>query len=113
MSYLNPQINAGLLTKIVDIGDWNMDTTASVSVAHGLNNADIRSVQVIIRNDANNARLNLASAGTYNTTSSSTAFFGGINTNIKMDRQLGGLFDSANYDATSFNRGWIVIQYIP
>ena len=43
---------SGLKTKIVELGDWNMDTTATLAVAHGLTLADIRCVTGIVRNDA-------------------------------------------------------------
>ena len=41
-----------LLTKIVEIGDWDMDATGSVTIAHGLTDEQtLRSIQCIIRDD--------------------------------------------------------------
>ena len=38
--------------KIIDIGDWNMDATNSVSVSHGISNfKKIRSIEIVIRDD--------------------------------------------------------------
>lgn len=93
--------------KILDIGDWNMDTTASVTVAHGI--ADfkkIRSIYVMIRNDADNSNSPLAING------ASSGFVSAVTgANIQLNRDVAGPFDSAAYDSTSFNRGYITIWY--
>lgn len=34
-------------------------------------------------------------------------------TNIVLERRAAALFDDIAYDATSYNRGWITIKYIP
>lgn len=97
---------AGLNTKIIDIGDWNMDTTASVNVAHGLTLSKIRTVQIMIRNDA--ATL---SQGIEGPATSVDGNWQATATNIVPVRTAGGYFDSVNFDSTSYNRGWITIQY--
>lgn len=99
-----------LKVKLIEIGDWNMDTTANVSINHGLTLAQIRSVTgVIIRDDSSfyfpigsvNGGAGLISAG-----------FGSISaTQVAIFRTTGGDFDTANYDSTGFNRGWITITY--
>lgn len=48
---LNAEQHNGLKVKVVDIGPWNMDSSDSSSVTHGLTLANIRSVNVLIRND--------------------------------------------------------------
>jgi hypothetical protein len=97
--------------KIIDIGDWNMDTTSGIQIAHGLG-ADyvkIRNVSVIIRDDANTKvyRITYPIGGTVS---------GGItfidNTNIQLTRTSGAGFDNAQFDSTSYNRGWITFEYI-
>jgi len=35
------------------------------------------------------------------------------NTNVQMERRNGTHFDGANFNATSYNRGWITIWYEP
>lgn len=97
-----------LSTKVIEIGDWNMDTTASVSIPHGLTAANIRTLNVIIRNDA---------ATTYSPSPATDDFLQfelahnyGV-TNVAINRPNGGIFDSVLYDSTGFNRGWITITY--
>jgi len=102
------------LKKIVkDIGDWDMDGTASVNVAHGLSASfiNIRSAIAMIRDDSSvsNKPLN-APAGAADTTPQGAV--GNIDsTNVNLVRLTGGDFDSVSYDSTSFNRGWVVITY--
>jgi hypothetical protein len=89
-----------------------MDTTQFVSVAHGIADyTKIRAVLVVIRNDAATLLLEIQNpAGALNGTTS-----GGITSinsvNVDLYRVTGGSFDSTNYDATSFNRGYITIIY--
>ena len=100
-----------LKKKIIDIGDWNMDTTTTVLVAHGLTatqSAAIRSVSVIIRDDGSTTTnpigitsLSLPQGGIVSVDTN----------NVQLERLAGGIFDSTSFDATSFNRGWITIEY--
>jgi len=98
--------------KIIEIGDWNMDSTASISVAHGLTLSKIMAVSAIIRNDADSTRyqvppLPVAVASFAVRISTIDA------TNVGLAREAGGFFDAnTDYDATSYNRGWLVIWYI-
>lgn len=94
--------------KIIDIGDWNMDVTATIAIAHGLNINNIREVSATIRRDDGMYSYGLNSA-------SDTALSGSISidaSNVNLTRSTGGAFDSALFDATSFNRGWVIITYI-
>jgi len=86
---------------MLDIGDWDMDTDASVNVAHGITSTTIRGFQVLIRNDDGSENHPLNDAG--------TAYFDG--TNFVLTRTGSGTFDDAAFDATSYNRGWIIIWY--
>lgn len=109
--------NTNLRTKVIQMGDWDMDATASILVTHGL--ADykkVRSVTAIIRNDADSAYYTVPSAT--NSTGTADVFFpsnaaGGVvqSTIILVNRLTGGAFDSTSYDSTSYNRGWITIVY--
>jgi hypothetical protein len=98
-------------TKIVDIGDWNMDTTSSKTVAHGVTANKIRSVSVMIRDDTDGFWLSLtgnqALGGAWDINNP-----GGGGTLIDLSRITSGPFDNASYDSTSYNRGWVVITYI-
>ena len=104
--------NAALKTKVVDIGDWDMSTatgTAAKAVAHGLTLADIRSISVTIRTDG--ATFYRDFAATNNSGTGDHDIDIGA-TNVTLTREASGLFDSTNYNSTSFNRGWITIQYV-
>jgi hypothetical protein len=95
--------------KIIEIGDWNMQTSESVFIAHHLDADKIRFVRTAIRNDANSAKypLNFSSGGT----------LAGVDgawdaTTVRLTRVSGGFFDSTDFNSNSYNRGWITIEYI-
>ncbi len=104
-----------LKVKTVQIGDWNMDTTGTVSVAHGMSATDyknIRHISAVVRNDANTEFYPLNSMN-----SASGQIRGGISkvdaTNVIMFRtvSIGYDADVPNFDSTSYNRGYITIIY--
>lgn len=97
-------------TKTINIGDWNMDADITVNVAHGLGTAwvNIRTVDVNIFNDAVTASYSI-DAGDVSANVSGLAIKN--STNIVLSRFAGGFFDSADFDATSFNRGYVTITY--
>jgi hypothetical protein len=102
--------NIKLHTEVIDIGDWNMDSNASVTVAHGLTHDNIRTVNALIRVDSDAGFLaypiDVLSSGAV---AGSWALF---ETTVQLNRITGEWFDSTNFNETSYNRGWIVIQYI-
>ena len=97
--------------KVIEIGDWDMDGTAFVDIAHGLTYSKIRAVRALIKNDDDTDRKSLDYA---------TEALGGAwgshfadSTNIRLIRFAYATgFDNAAYDATSYNRGWIIIEYV-
>lgn len=97
--------------KVIEIGDWNMDSTATVTVAHGLTMSDIRFVDVMVRNDANTACYQLSSDTTPADQNGSGAGVGVDATNVNLERILGGEFNGTDFNSTSYNRGWISIMY--
>ena len=107
----NVDFTAGLLTKIIEIGDWNMDATPTVSITHGISSgrSRIRTMAAVVRNDADEVLLNLeggsGSGGPWGSIGAIT------DTAIDLSRGSAGPFDSVLYDATSYNRGWLTIQY--
>ncbi len=111
---LNNLKTGGLLTKVIDIGDWNMDSNPLVNIAHGLPDyKKIRTVQAIIRNDADTESRGFL-ANNYLTGANTGGSINGINsTDIFLTRIDGGIFDDPIYDSTSYNRGWITINYLP
>lgn len=104
-------IKVGTLnTKVIDIGDWNMDSTVFVNVAHGLPDyTKIRSISALIRRDDDSTYYDFATAD--NNTAGTNSGLNASTTNINLSRATGGTFDGINFNATTFNRGWIVIQY--
>lgn len=99
---------ASLKFKKIDTGDWNMLLTASINVAHGLALANILSVAVIIRNDTATTFYDIQ--GTTLTTVDGSKLIDA--TNIVLTKTVGGLFESSNFNSTSFNRGTILITYL-
>ena len=103
-----------LRCKVIEIGDWNMVAFSNESIPHGLTYANIRNVSVMIRNDDDTLRYMVPGYGQHD---GGAVLDVSINTvasaNIVLIRQTGGNFDSANFDATSYNRGWVTIWYVP
>lgn len=105
-----------LKTKVVNIGDWNMNSSASgtqtVNVPHGLGTyTGIRSIRTMIIQNTGQMypleRANLAFNGTID------GWVVGMNaTNIVLFARLAGSFDSIQFDSLSFNRGYVTIDYI-
>lgn len=105
-----------LNTKIIEIGDWNMDSTASVAKAHGLTYEKIISVRVTIREDsgASCVRQPMFPFFCNNTTGGyeSAGYLTYDSTNIYLFRTDAGGYNNPVFDSTSYNRGWIIIEYI-
>lgn len=101
-------VNEYTAETILEIGDWNMDTTGTVNKAHGLTLAKIRGITALIRNDANTTYVDLASSSSVNT----TPLIQVDATNVNLTREFASLFDGTAYDSTSFNRGWIYIKHV-
>ena len=98
-----------LKTKVIEIGDWDMDADASKNVLHTLSNhTKIRNIFVSILRDDSTRTYNLE-------ISSGGSMHGSIqfldSTTLYLTRVVGGVFDSINFDSTSFNRGLITITY--
>ncbi len=107
----------GLITKVIDIGDWDMDASVSIDIAHGIDDYyKIRDVRVMIRRDTPAAAnfYPLDHLALYVAASAYIAQ-GGIeyinSTIIRLFRLGSGFFDSSIFDDTSYNRGWITITY--
>ena len=101
--------------KILEIGDWDMDTDGEVFIAHGLTATNIRSVKVSIRSDSTGT-----SAG-WVFDFISPSFDGGTGdggnlgwdaTEVYLSRGAGTFFDNSNFNETSYNRGYIEITYV-
>lgn len=119
------QITGGLLTKVIDIGDWDMVATERISIdltLYGITKANVRGAQCWIRVDSDVPQtvLNEYSfdlAGTdinwvINGNVGTRDFIGTAN-QMQLSRNPLGVFNSEYFDMTSYNRGWLTIQYLP
>ena len=96
-----------IITKIIAIGDWNMDSTQSKYIQYGVSWDKIVRLSVIIRADSNAVNkksLNLERCGVWEATPPSDNW-------LALGRTSGGWCDNTDFDATSYNRGWIYIEY--
>lgn len=109
-----------IYTKIINIGDWNMDASATpvaYPVPLGVSGAKIRSVSVHIIGDMDEMNAyeieNLLITFVGGTASIAGAYAVTAQTNgIYLLRVTGGYFDNAQHDKTSYNRGWVTITYV-
>lgn len=102
--------------KEISIGDWNMDSTTNVDITHGLGSSwkNIRSIDVIIRNDADTEYYSLTETDTITGHNNSGSIIRIDSTIIRLNRTLSsnsGFFDTTDFDQTSYNRGYIFIIY--
>jgi len=105
-----------LIRKEIQIGDWNMHVSsggvASVAIAHGLTFSKIRSMSAIIYNDAATAAFNLVRSDYAFAPSLGSNYISADATNINLQIETGSVYDSTSFDLTSFNRGFIVVEYM-
>lgn len=99
--------------KVINIGDWNMQSIGAIGVPHLLSDfTKIRIKDIMILNDAGDRLYPL-----YSFNAGAELIDGGVisidATNINMYRRVSGVFNSANFDSTSYNRGYITIESIP
>ena len=91
----------------LQIGDWDMFATAIVSVTHGLSIDEfesLRDLTVTIKDDPNT---------TYHFGSSVDISLKVNTSGIVLTRTVGGVFDTTDFDSTSYNRGFITFTYLP
>jgi len=100
---------ATIKCKVIEIGDWNMDSTVYVDINHGLTLAKIRTVGAMIRSDTADTQY---PTGVCSSSGAPTLWIGGLTASqVNIRRLDGSVFDSSSFDSTSYNRGWIVIWY--
>ena len=104
----------------LDSGDWNMDTTPSINVAHGVADwTKIVSAKILIYADTDNGLYPLSQdlLAAHDPISPGTASISGsyaINaTNIVCNRLTGGWYDQGGWDNTSYNRAKIILEVEP
>lgn len=104
---------AALRFKVVNIGLWNMISTQSVSVAHGIADyTKIRSITVILMTDAGTTRYPAGGFAFANSGVVETVQISFNNTNVILQRPANGAFSvSTLFDDPAVNRGFIHILY--
>lgn len=93
----------------LDIGAWNMDSTATLNVAHGLDHSKIISVMPMIRNDVGTFRWPI---DFYDVVTGVSGFCAVDATNVTLGRVTSGFFDNTTFDDTGISRGTILIEYL-
>lgn len=108
-------LNLTVRRKVIEIGLWNMDSTLSVSVAHGLDLGTtaglvdkIRGCKVMILNDDQDSATPL---DIWDGASAVGGAFSIDDTNVILVRTPSSYYDSNLFDA-AVNRGYIVIEYV-
>lgn len=102
-----------LSPKILEIGTWNMDTTGSVGIAHGLSDHEnIKTVSILIRQDG---MLNTRPLDYSPGVGAVAGYWNVDTTNVNLFRIEDGTFDGAQFDTMGGdgNRGWIVLELGP
>ncbi len=98
-----------ILKKVMDIGDWNMSATTTVNVNHELPYPNIRTTMITIRRDDDAVKRTSVFAGdTAGDVDIEVIVLPSI---ISANRLVGGFYDTAEYNSTSYNRGWLIIEY--
>jgi hypothetical protein len=112
---LNNKVSGTDDTITIPIGDWNMDSSLSVTInlPTGVTRTNFRNAIVSIRTDGPTDYLvyplsiNAGLLGGYYETSNIVT----PADTITLYRTIGGFFDNSNFDSTGYNRGWITITY--
>jgi hypothetical protein len=106
---------ADLYTKIVNIGAWNMNTTAIKNVPHGLGAGfiKIREVSVMIIDDtsASLSPLNRWDSRGLTAMNMSGGVFNIDGTNVGLDADTNGQYQNNAAYTVAANRGWVIIRY--
>ncbi len=101
-----------LRSAVIEIGDWNMNTTPNITVTiTPASYSNIMSIEVMIRNDNDSLGGDtykypfLGDDGTF------WRIREDVPTLLELHRAPAGLFDTADFQNTGWNRGWITIWY--
>ncbi len=99
-------------TIIIEIGDWNMQGTTAVTVVHNLALSNMRAVNVLVRLDGDGDRVPLTfSTGGDPSAGTIGGRFSVTTAGVACYRFADGFFNGPAFNSTSYNRGWIVIEY--
>jgi hypothetical protein len=97
----------------MEIGDWDMDITQTLSVTHSLSTTEwktVRNISVMIRNNDDNSYTPLDTQSFLFAEQAGAVMY--INqTEIMLYRRTNNYYDTGDYNDTGFNRGWITFWY--
>lgn len=103
--------NSGVFFKmaVIDLGDWNMDSTPNIAVVLPVNVEKVHSYGVAIYGDGNVGKysMGLIAVATNSELYLLTEGYG--SNSVAIERRNAGIFDNTNFDQTSFNRGKLFI----
>lgn len=96
-----------LRQRLINIGNWDMNTNANVTVdisSLGITMTKIRRITAIIVDDGGLVRVGLDGAGSV----------AGVDAadDVLLNRETGGTFDAATYGSAVTDRGFLVVEYI-
>ena len=98
---------------VFEIGDWDMSADDSVNLSTApvpVDPNDIRALTIIIRDDSDTTHYTVPYANASGTVDVWIPNFQ-ISV-ININRRTGSIFDSASFNATGFNRGWIYLEAV-
>ena len=103
---------SNLRCRVVNIGNWNMDVSPSILVAHGLTFTAIRSIVGVIRNDANDKYYPLSQGPDQGSETPAGMISVWNASDVTLSRFQTGRYDNAGFASPpSSNRGWLTIWY--
>jgi len=112
---IHEMLSAKIQTRLIDIGTWNMDTTAAKSYIlpdSFINKAKIVNITAWIREDPTSLRQWFSLEGLSNGYITVVENDADTGFQISLRREAGQLFDGTRFAATSESRGYIVIQFL-
>ena len=100
-------------TKIIEIGDWNMDSTSYIQIPIPLwDMMKIRKFSAYVYSDSPPlGPIDLVVNGGLVPLFTGMPYLNGTLHMLQLFRVVGGMFDNASYDSTGYNRGFVVIDY--
>lgn len=107
---------AGLWVKVVNIGDWDITAGLNLTIVDGGASIDykkIRSVSVIIRDDADTDYRVYPGAATVFTDSDLSIGLAATPNTFTLVARAASNLNSVSFNSTGYNRGWITFTYTP
>ena len=106
----NGQISSPNITKevVLDIGFWDMDTSTSVTIVHGLSATEwltVKSISTSIIDDSSSAIFSFTDYDTCEAFVTASIFVLTYDTSVK--------FDSVDFNDATINRGTVSFTYVP